>query len=31
LQELDSNHGLLSSVDWIVDDCIRFFKNQNLL
>ena len=31
LQELDSNHGLLSSVDWIVDDYIRFFKNQNLL
>ena len=31
LQELDSDHGLLSSVDWIVEDCIRFFKNQSLL
>jgi uncharacterized protein len=31
LRELDSDHGLLSSVDWIVEDCIRFFKNQSLL
>jgi hypothetical protein len=31
LQELDSDHGLLSSVDWIVEDCIRFFRNQSLL
>lgn len=31
LRELDSDHGLLSSIDWIVEDCIRFFKNQSLL
>ena len=31
LRELDSDHGLLSLVDWIVEDCIRFFKNQSLL
>ena len=31
LRELDSDHGLLSSVDWVVEDCIRFFKNQSLL
>ncbi|MBT5794484.1 MAG: prolyl oligopeptidase family serine peptidase, partial [Deltaproteobacteria bacterium] len=31
LRELDSDHGLLSSVDWVVEDCIRFFKNQRLL
>lgn len=31
LHELDSDHGLLSSVDWVVEDCIRFFKNQSLL
>jgi uncharacterized protein len=31
LRELDSDHGLLSSVDWIVEDCIQFFKNQSLL
>lgn len=25
LKELDSDHGLFSSIDWIVDDCMRFF------
>ena len=27
LKELDSDHGLLSHVDWIVIDSIKFFKN----
>ena len=31
LRELDSDHGLLSSVDSVVEDCIRFFKNQSLI
>ena len=31
LKELDSDHGLLSCVDWIVEDCLRFFQNQRLL
>lgn len=31
LQELDGDHGLLSCVDWIVEDCIDFFKYQRLL
>lgn len=30
LIELDSDHGLLSSVDWIVSDCIKFFRLNNL-
>ena len=25
LQELDSDHSLISHIDWIVDDCLRFF------
>ena len=31
LTELDSDHGLLSAIDWIIEDCIDFFKKQNLL
>ena len=31
LKELDSDHGLLSCMDWIVEDCLRFFQNQRLL
>mgnify|MGYP001166265763 FL=1 len=31
LKELDSDHGLLSCVDWIVEDCLRFFQDQRLL
>ena len=31
LKELDSDHGLLSAIDWIIEDCIDFFKKQNLL
>ena len=27
LKELDADHGLLSHVDWIVDDSIKFFEN----
>ena len=29
LVELDSDHGLLSSIDWVVSDCIEFFKLRN--
>ena len=31
LTELDSDHGLLSSIDWIIEDCINFFKKQSLV
>ena len=31
LKELDSDHGLLSSIDWIVSDCMEFFKLKNLI
>ncbi len=31
LKELDSDHGLLSCIDWIVEDCLGFFKGQGLL
>jgi len=31
LTELDSDHSLLSSIDWIIEDCIKFFQKQNLL
>ncbi len=31
LQELDSDHQLLSHVGWIVEDCIQFFGNEKLL
>lgn len=27
LKELDSDHGLLSCVDWIVEDCLKFFRS----
>ncbi len=26
LKELDSDHGLLSHINWITDDCIKFFQ-----
>lgn len=26
LKELDSDHGLFSCIDWIVDDCMKFFR-----
>ena len=26
LRELDSDHGLFSCIDWIVDDCMKFFR-----
>ena len=31
LKELDSDHGLLSSIDWIVMDCMEFFRLKNLI
>lgn len=31
LKELDSDHGLLSHLDWILEDCSAFFKGQGLL
>lgn len=31
LKELDSDHGLLSSIDWIVEDCIEFFRLNSLI
>ena len=31
LKELDTDHGLLSHVDWIVADSIKFFKNLNFI
>ena len=31
LTELDSDHGLLSSIDWIIEDCINFFGKQSLI
>ncbi len=31
LVELDSDHGLLDRVDWIAEDCLRFFQDENLL
>ena len=31
LKELDSDHGLLSHLDWILDDCANFFRVQGLI
>ncbi len=31
LKELDSDHGLLSCIDWIVEDCMEFFRSQNMI
>ena len=31
LKEVDSDHGLLSHLDWIIDDCLNFFRVQGLL
>ena len=31
LKEVDSDHGLLSHLDWILDDCVDFFSVQGLL
>ena len=31
LTELDSDHGLLSVMDWIIEDSIKFFKKQSLI
>lgn len=31
LQELDSDHQLLSHIDWIVEDALNFFQNESLL
>ena len=29
--ELDSDHGLLSHLDWIINDCICFFRKERLV
>jgi uncharacterized protein len=31
IKELNSDHGLLSCIDWIVADCMEFFRLNNLL
>ena len=31
LKELDSDHGLISHLNWIIEDCLEFFKRQTLL
>ncbi len=31
LKEVDSDHGLISHLDWILDDCFDFFSVQGLL
>ena len=31
LQELDSDHQLLSHIDWIVEDCLEFFSKEEML
>jgi uncharacterized protein len=28
LQEVDSDHGLFSCIDWIIDDCLEFFQKN---
>ncbi len=30
-QELDSDHQLLSHIEWIVDDCLKFFRSERLI
>jgi len=31
LKELDSDHGLLSHLEWIVSDCMGFLKKLGVL
>lgn len=31
LKEVNSDHGLLSHLDWIIDDCLKFFTKHSLL
>ena len=31
IKELDSDHGLLSCIDWIVADCMKFFRLNNVI
>lgn len=31
LKELESDHGLISHIDWIVEDCLVFFQRQRFL
>jgi len=31
LTEVDSDHGLLSAIDWIIEDSLNFFKKQKLI
>ena len=30
-RELDSDHGLISQINWIVKDCLEFFQNEGLV
>jgi uncharacterized protein len=30
-EELDSDHQLLSHIEWIVDDCLEFFRSEGLI
>ena len=31
LKELNADHGLVDEVDWIVEDCLQFFRGEKLL
>lgn len=31
LKEVNSDHGLISHLDWILEDCLKFLKEQRLL
>jgi len=31
LEELDSDHGLISHMDWIKNDCVSFFREEGLI
>jgi hypothetical protein len=31
LKELDSDHGLLSCIEWISEDCMEFFRSRNMI
>ena len=31
LAEVDSDHGLLSTIDWIIEDSLKFFEKQKLI
>ncbi len=31
MEELDSDHQLLSHIDWIIEDALKFFRNEKLI